>query len=123
MIEMLKRTKAASKQLALFSGEQRNQALEKIAGGLEEGVARILQANEKDVERARGVISEVMIDRLKLTENRILDMAKGVREAVDEFGILGVLKGPFSSMSAGVLASLRFGFIVSLFFHSKPKDF
>ena len=80
MIEMLKRTKAASKQLALFSGEQRNQALEKIAVGLEEGVARILQANEKDVERARGVISEVMIDRLKLTENRILDMAKGVRE-------------------------------------------
>ena len=80
MIEMLKRTKAASKQLALFSGEQRNQALEKIADGLEEGVARILQANEKDVERARGVISEVMIDRLKLTENRILDMAKGVRE-------------------------------------------
>ena len=38
MIEMLKRTKAASKQLALFSGEQRNQALEKIAVGLEEGV-------------------------------------------------------------------------------------
>ncbi len=80
MTEMLKRTKAASKQLALFSGEQRNLALEKIAVGLEEGVARILQANEKDVERARGVISEVMIDRLKLTENRILDMAKGVRE-------------------------------------------
>lgn len=80
MTEMLKRTKAASKQLALFSGEQRNQALEKIAVGLEEGVARILQANEQDVERARGVISEVMIDRLKLTENRILDMAKGVRE-------------------------------------------
>ena len=50
-------------------------------------------------------------------------VAKGVREAVDEFGILGVLKGPFSSMSAGVLASLLFGFIVSLFFHSKPKDF
>lgn len=80
MTEMLKRTKAASKQLALFSGEQRNQALGKIAVGLEEGVARILQANEQDVERARGVISEVMIDRLKLTENRILDMAKGVRE-------------------------------------------
>ena len=50
-------------------------------------------------------------------------VAKGVREAVDEFGILGVLKGPFSSMSAGVLASLLLGFIVSLLFHSKPKNF
>ena len=50
-------------------------------------------------------------------------VAKGVKEAVDEFGILGVLKGPFSSMSAGVLASLLLGFIVSLLFHSKPKNF
>lgn len=50
-------------------------------------------------------------------------VAKGVREAVDEFGILGVLKGPFSSMSAGVLWSLLLGFILSLFFHSKPKNF
>ena len=50
-------------------------------------------------------------------------VAKGVKEAVDEFGILGVLKGPFSSMSAGVLASLLIGFIVSLLFHSKPKSF
>ena len=50
-------------------------------------------------------------------------VAKGVKEAVDEFGILGVLKGPFSSMSAGVLASLLLGFIVSLLFHSKPKSF
>ena len=50
-------------------------------------------------------------------------VAKGVREAVDEFGFMGVLKGPFSSMSAGVLFSLLLGFIVSLFFHSKPKDF
>jgi stage V sporulation protein AE len=50
-------------------------------------------------------------------------VAKGVREAVDEFGLIGVLKGPISSMSAGVLFSLLLGFIVSLFFHSKPKDF
>lgn len=50
-------------------------------------------------------------------------VAKGVKEAVDEFGILGVLKGPFSSMSAGVLTSLLLGFIVSLIFHSKPKKF
>ena len=80
MIEMLKKTKAASRLLAKTSGEQRNAALEKIAQGLEENAERILAANAVDLENAKGTIGEVMLDRLRLTHARIADMAKGVRE-------------------------------------------
>ena len=80
MIEMLKRTKAAARSLAKTSGQMRNYALEKIAQGLEKNAESILQANAADIERAKGTIGDVMIDRLRLTPARIADMAKGVRE-------------------------------------------
>lgn len=80
MIEMLKRTKFAARKLAKSTGEQRNLALEMIAQGLENNAQSILAANAVDIEKAKGVIGDVMIDRLRLTEARIADMAKGVRE-------------------------------------------
>ena len=80
MIEMLKRTKAAARSLAKTSGQQRNDALEKIAQGLEKHAESILAANAVDVARATGTVSDVMLDRLRLTNARIVDMAKGVRE-------------------------------------------
>ena len=80
MIEMLKRTKQAARALSIATGEIRNLVLEKMAAGLEKHADSILAANAVDIEKAKGSISEVMIDRLRLTPARIADMAKGVRE-------------------------------------------
>lgn len=80
MIEMFKRTKRASRLLAVVSSETRNLALEKIAQGLEKNAESILEANALDIQKAKGAIGDVMIDRLRLTPARIADMAKGVRE-------------------------------------------
>ncbi len=43
----------------------------------------ILAANAEDIESARGSVSDVMLDRLRLTEERILGMAQGIREVVE----------------------------------------
>ena len=51
-----------------------------MADALERGTAEILQANLADLENAKGVLPEVMLDRLRLDENRISAMAKGIRE-------------------------------------------
>ena len=51
-----------------------------MADALEANATAILQANAKDVENARGVIPDVMIDRLRLDEKRVLAMAKGIRD-------------------------------------------
>ena len=46
---------------------------------------------------------------------------KGVREAVDEKGLLGALTGPLTAASGGTAAALVFGFLASLIFKAKPK--
>ncbi len=48
-------------------------------------------------------------------------VAKGVREAVDSSGIIGILKGPFTAGSVGCTSALLFAFIFSLLFKSKSK--
>ena len=41
---------------------------------------KILEANQRDLDAARGRVSDVMLDRLALTPSRLTDMAKGMRE-------------------------------------------
>ncbi len=48
-------------------------------------------------------------------------IAKGVREAVVEKGLLGALTGPLSLTSGGVAAALCFGYLAALFFRGKSK--
>lgn len=54
-------------------------AVQPRADALVEDTELILEANRADVERARGTVSEVMLDRLTLTKQRIAAMADGVR--------------------------------------------
>ena len=48
-------------------------------------------------------------------------VSKGVREAVDEQGLLGALTGGLKAAAGGTAAALVFGYIVTLCFSSKPK--
>ena len=48
-------------------------------------------------------------------------IAKGVRTAVDEEGLIGTLKGALCAAAAGTAAALCFGYLAALFFRSKPK--
>ena len=48
-------------------------------------------------------------------------IAKGVKEAVDKEGLIGVLKGGLTATAGGITAALFFGFIAALIFKSKPK--
>ena len=79
-IEIMKQAKAAAPSLAVISEDKKNEAIETMAQELLAAKEEILGANEIDVENSRGVISDVMIDRLTLTSQRIEDMAKGMRD-------------------------------------------
>ena len=80
--EILAAAKNAVPQLLTLTNQEKNHALLSMADALEQATAEILAANALDMEAARGHISEVMLDRLALTEGRIADMAKGIREVV-----------------------------------------
>lgn len=77
-LEILKRAKKAKQSLALASNQLKNKALELMAEYLLEDEKVILAANERDVSAAKGVISEVMLDRLTLNHARIQQMADGI---------------------------------------------
>ena len=78
--EILIAAKAAAPALAQAGTKKKNEALFSMATALEERCAAILAANALDVAAAKGSISDVMIDRLTLTEKRIADMAEGIRQ-------------------------------------------
>lgn len=82
-LDILKQAKAAKGELAKLSSEDKNKALLAMADALEENSAEILEENAKDVEAARGKITDVMIDRLSLDESRIKGMADGIRDVVN----------------------------------------
>ncbi len=80
MIEMLKAAKAAKPEIARLTENQKNAALNAMADALITHTQQILSANAEDMEKARGSVSNVMLDRLQLTAARIEGMAKGIRE-------------------------------------------
>ena len=81
--DMMIAAKNASLDVAAYSTEQKNTALSAMAAALEEHIPEILAANNEDMEAAKGKISDVMLDRLMINEDRIRAMAKGIREVVD----------------------------------------
>lgn len=50
------------------------------------------------------------------------NLAKGTKEALGEDGLMGVLSGPLSSASVGIMAAVICGLVVSLFAKSKDKQ-
>ena len=78
--KILETAKSTVSSLRRFGDGEINRALLLMADALIRNTEKILTENRRDVEAARDKISPVMIDRLTLTEKRIADMAKGIRE-------------------------------------------
>ena len=89
--ELLQKAKASKAAMALADTDRKNRALLAMADALIARADPILAANALDMEAARGTISEVMLDRLALNENRIAGMAQGVREVADLPDPVGVV--------------------------------
>ena len=81
--EILKAAKEAKTSMMLADAEQKNAALLAMAEELIAGTEEILAENEKDLEASKGVISDVMLDRLALSKSRIEGMAQGIREVAE----------------------------------------
>ncbi len=79
-LEILKVTKEAKTDIAFAAAEVKNKALGFMAEELLNNTDEILAANDKDVKAAKGKISDVMIDRLSLSADRIKAMAEGIKE-------------------------------------------
>src|SRR5882762_1007748 len=81
MIELAKQAKSASRDLARLATADKNACLVAMADALEENTTILRQANAVDMAAAAGMgLTSAMLERLKLDEKRISQMAKGLRE-------------------------------------------
>ncbi len=81
--KILERARAAKFALGNLDTDSKNLALHAMADSLIENAAKILEANQRDLDKAKGVISETMLDRLSLNLSRIRAMAEGIYEVAN----------------------------------------
>jgi glutamate-5-semialdehyde dehydrogenase len=118
-----KKAKAASRALANISTEIKNNALFKMAAGLEKESAKVLAENKKDLVAAEQKgLPKAMIDRLTLNNERIKAMADGLREVAalpDPVGeVLGIRRRP-NGMEVGKMR-VPIG-LIGIIYESRPN--
>ena len=82
MKEMLIKAKSAKFEITKLTTQEKNAALAAMADALLSQQQEILAANALDMAAAKGKVSDVMLDRLCLTPERIAGMAKGIRDVI-----------------------------------------
>ena len=114
--------KAAVRKISSLSDEKINEALLSMADALIENTSEILAANALDVEASRGVISDVMIDRLSLDEKRIASMAQGIRDIVSLPSPLGTVLDRTERPNGLVIekVSVPMG-VIAIIYESRPN--
>ncbi len=121
-LEILKQAKAASPALALLSTEEKNKALLAMADALEADTATILAANAEDVEAVKDSMNAVMVDRLRLSAERIAGMAQGIREVVELPDPVGSVTASFTRPNGLCVSTVRVPMgVVGIIYESRPN--
>lgn len=115
--------KKASRQLAILSSEQKNNALAQMADALWAYRMEILAANEKDVEEAQKAGQTTSkIDRLRLDEKRIRDMMTGLRQIIDLQDPIGICTETLHRPNGLVIEQIRVPMgVIAMIYESRPN--
>ncbi|MFB0504828.1 MAG: glutamate-5-semialdehyde dehydrogenase [Candidatus Bathyarchaeia archaeon] len=122
ILDICRKARKASVELAKLSAEVKNKALHEMAEALEKNIEAILEANRKDVEnaKARGV-KEALIDRLILNKSRIGNMAKCLREVADLPDPVGEIVRTWTRPNGLIIGQLRVPLgVVAVIYESRP---
>lgn len=117
------KAKAASREAVRLPESLINEALFRIADSLRESESIILTENEKDILNARqNKISDVMIDRLRLTAERIDAIAKGVEEVAMLSSPKGKITESKKLANGLVVEKMRVPFgVIAIIYESRPN--
>ena len=118
--EKLLRAREAAGKLALFSTQEKNIFLLRIADAIEANVGRILEANQADVDGSG--LDDAMRDRLLLTPERIAEMAEGVREVVALSDPIGDILAEWTRPNGLHIRKVRVPLgVVGIIYESRPN--
>ncbi len=120
--EILQAAKAATVSLSMLTAEQKNKALLAMADALEADTDAVLAANAKDIEAVAGKINTVMLDRLRLTKDRIHAMAQGIREVVALPDPVGMVEETVERPNGLKIEKVRVPMgVVAIIYESRPN--
>ncbi|MGM0601851.1 MAG: glutamate-5-semialdehyde dehydrogenase [Bacillota bacterium] len=123
LISQAEKSKKASRELAKLSSSEKNRALNLIADKLIDRKDEILEINKKDMEKGREAgLNRALLDRLKLSEERISSMAEGLRQVAaqdDPIGeILHMWKRPNGLQIGKVKVPLG---VIGIIYEARPN--
>ena len=122
MKKMLAAAQAAKMEIAQLTTQEKNAALQAMAQALLDNTAAILAANEQDMIAAKGTVSDVMLDRLQLTESRIQAMADGIRQVAQLPDPVGNILEEYTRSDGLVIqkTSVPIG-VIAIIYESRPN--
>ncbi|MDN6030774.1 MAG: glutamate-5-semialdehyde dehydrogenase [Lactococcus plantarum] len=124
MINLLgKQAKKASIELAKLSTVEKNTFLNALAQALVDQTDFLVEENSKDLANAAdNGIDDVMIDRLRLTPQRIIDMAEGIKQVVALSDPVGRVIDGFTTLDGLKILQTRVPLgVVGIIFESRPN--
>ena len=122
ILEICKKAKEASVQLAKLSTEEKNLAICKMADALEANAEQILAANRKDAEaaKARG-LKAALLDRLALDNRKIVNMACCLREVAELDDPVGEIVKTWTRPNGLMIGQIRVPLgVVGIIYESRP---
>lgn len=121
--ELVTRAKQASGKLASLSTVVKNQALLAMAEALEEKKDELLAANEKDLDAFESAPDrKAMADRLRLTAQRIAEMADGIREVAKLPDPLGAMPAMWTRPNGMQVGRVRVPIgVIGIIYESRPN--
>ena len=121
-LEILKGAKSSTRALSLLSTQQKNDALLAMADALVADTDAILAANSADIEGVKDTMNDVMIDRLRLTKERIISMADGIRDVVKLPDPVGKITESFTRPNGIHVSKMRVPMgVVAIIYESRPN--
>ena len=119
---MLAAAQAAKMEIAQLSTEEKNAALLAMAQSLVDNSEKILAANNQDMIAAKGSVSDVMLDRLQLTQARIEGMADGIRQVAKLPDPVGNVLEEYTRSDGLVIqkTSVPIG-VIAIIYESRPN--
>lgn len=123
IIEMAKSARSASMEIASCSSEKKNEALLRIASGVEKEAAFIQAENQKDLVKAKEAgLSDAMIDRLTISDATIESMAKGLREVAALDDPVGAMSSTWQRPNQLQVSRMRIPLgVIGIIYESRPN--
>lgn len=115
--------KVAGRQIAKLSTAAKNDLLNQVAKALVAESAYIITENAKDMGKAKeNGVSEIMQDRLLLTEDRIVGIAEGVRQVADLQDPIGQVVRGYTNLDGLKIVQKRVPIgVIAMIFESRPN--